>query len=175
MKTRIVATLKSQYHAELAMLRQAIEQCPDDLWYSQTPRNAYWQVAYHVLFFAHLYLMPNEAAFRPWARHQRNAQHEDCIPGPADPESKLPLIPPPYAKADVLEYWSFCDDMVDSAVDAIDLDGDASGFSWYRMSKLEHQFINIRHIQHHTAQLADRLRAHSDIGVRWVSSGRKPS
>jgi hypothetical protein len=36
------------------------------------------------------------------------------------------------------------------------------------MSKLEHQFVNLRHPQHHTGQLADRLRQHADLGVRWV-------
>jgi antitoxin (DNA-binding transcriptional repressor) of toxin-antitoxin stability system len=40
------------------------------------------------------------------------------------------------------------------------------------MSKLEHQLVNIRHIQHHTAQLMDRLRASEDIGVKWVGAGR---
>jgi hypothetical protein len=68
----------------------------------------------------------------------------------------------------VLEYWSFCDRLVDDAVDALDLDSAESGFSWYRMSKLEHQLVNIRHIQHHGGQLADRLRSAADIGIGWV-------
>ena len=51
---RLKAALKSQYHAALAMLRESIERCPDALWYSHTPTNAFWQVAYHTLFFAHL-------------------------------------------------------------------------------------------------------------------------
>jgi hypothetical protein len=36
------------------------------------------------------------------------------------------------------------------------------------MSKLEHQLVNLRHIQHHTGQLADRLRQAADRGLRWV-------
>ncbi len=43
--------LKGQYRAGLAMLRQAVELCPDALWYDDAPTNAFWQVAYHVLFF----------------------------------------------------------------------------------------------------------------------------
>src|SRR5688572_8382125 len=139
--------LKSQYKAGLAMLREAIEQCPEELWYSDTPTNAFWQVAYHALFFTHLYLQPNEQAFRPWKQHQSNCQHPDGIPGPADPNSPLPLIPNPYTKAQVLEYWHFCAEMVDSAVDALDLSSQDSGFYWYPISKLEHQIVNIRHIQ----------------------------
>jgi hypothetical protein len=52
----------------------------------------------------------------------------------------------------------------------LDLDANESGFSWYRMSKLEHQFVNIRHIQHHAAQLIDRVRSAADVGIRWVAA-----
>jgi hypothetical protein len=31
------------------------------------------------------------------------------------------------------------------AVDGFDLESSQSGFDWYRMSKLEHQLVNIRH------------------------------
>ncbi|HUR35562.1 MAG TPA: DinB family protein [Vicinamibacterales bacterium] len=161
--------LKSQYHAALAMLGQAIDACPDALWYDATPTNAFWQVAYHSLFFTHFYLQPTAGAFRPWPKHHANVQHEDGIPGPADPRSSLPLIAPPYARTEVLEYWAFCDALVDPAVDALDLESPTSGFSWYPISKLEHQLVNLRHTQHHAAQLADRLRAHGNVAVRWVS------
>jgi hypothetical protein len=62
---------------------------------------------------------------------------------------------------------------VDEWFDALDLDADASGFPWYRTSKLDHQIVNIRHIQHHAAQLADRLRAYSNVGTKWAGAGRK--
>ena len=164
--------LKSQYHATLAMLRETIENCPEELWFDKRPENAYWQVAYHTLFFADLYLQPNEAAHRPWRGHQANVQHPDGIPGRVDPESKLPLIPNPYTKAEVLAYWSICDQMVDRSVDALDLHSPDSGFSWYKVSKLEHQVVNIRHIAHHMAQLADRLRAATGAGTKWVGARR---
>ena len=83
------SALKSQYHAALAMLREAIERCPDEEWLSRDHKNAFWQVAYHVLFFTHLYLQPNEAAFVLWSQH-RGA--DDGTTGE------------PYSKAQVLEY-----------------------------------------------------------------------
>jgi hypothetical protein len=174
MATEILrAALKSQYHASLAMLRHGIERCPEDLWYSQEQVNALWQIAYHTLFFTHLYLQPNEAAFRPWENHQRHVQHEDGMTGPHDPHSTLPLIPEPYSREQVLKYWEVCDEMVDSAVDALDLLSAESGFSWYHASKLEHQIVNIRHIQLGAAQLAARLRAKLNIGLDWVGTGRR--
>lgn len=170
------AILKSQYHAGLAMLRQAIERCDDELWLDARPTNAFWQVAYHALYFTHLYLMKEVSAFRPWAEHQDAVQHPDGIPDPhgPDPASPLPLIAKPYSPAQALRYWELCDGMVDGAVDAIDLGSAESGFPWYRMSKLEHQLVNLRHLQHHAAQLADRLRSARDIGVRWVGGTNRP-
>jgi len=168
--TSLRRALKSQYHAALAMLKETIEQCPDDLWFSEDHRNACWQVAYHTLFFAHVYLMPDKAAFRPWDGHQNEVQHPDGIPGPADPASSLPLLPRPYTKSEVLAYWTICDGMVDAALETLDLSRPDSGFSWYPMPKLEHQILSIRHIQHHTAQLADRLRFATDTGTRWVGA-----
>src|SRR5262245_26870076 len=125
--------LKSQYHASLAMLGDAIRRCPDDVWASAAHKNAFWQVSYHTLFFAHLYLQPTYSAFRPWAQHQGGVQNEDGIGGPPDPKSDLPLIPDPYTKAQVLEYWDYCDRMVDEAVDRLDLASPQSGFDWYKM------------------------------------------
>ena len=60
--------------------------------------------------------------------------------------------------------------MIDDAVDVLDLDSAECGFSWYRMSRLDHQFVNIRHIQHHAAQLIGRVRSAADVGIRWVSA-----
>ncbi|MHC4470712.1 MAG: hypothetical protein ACYS99_07085 [Planctomycetota bacterium] len=55
------AVVKSQYHAALAALREAIELCPDPVWLDSAHHNPYWQIAYHTLFYTHLYLMPDEA------------------------------------------------------------------------------------------------------------------
>ena len=96
--------LKSQYHAALAMLRDAIDLCPSDAWYGDGHGNAPWQIAYHTLFFAHLYMQPSVGDFRPWEQHQSGAQHPDGIAGrPPDPGSTLPLLPNPYSRDKALE------------------------------------------------------------------------
>lgn len=165
------SALEHQYHAALAMLRGTIEKCPPELWLSKEERNAFWQVAYHTLYFAHLYLQPNEAAFRPWKDHQAGVQFEDGIADAEPiPGSTLPLIPAPYTKTQVLDYCDFCDAMVDDTLRTMDIWSSESGFSWYKIPKLEHQVANIRHIQIGAAQLAQRLRTKLDIGVRWVGS-----
>lgn len=171
--TLLKTSLKSQYHATLETLRRTIVNCPDDLWYSTEYMTTFWQLAYHTLFFAHLYSQVDEASARPWEHQQSNVQNPDAIPGDPDPKSDLPLIPNPYTREQVLDYWKFCDDNIDNWVDALDLENPESGFWWYKMPKIEHQIVNIRHIQHGAAQLADRLRSKLNIGIGWVGSGRK--
>jgi hypothetical protein len=155
--------LKSQYHATLAMLRAAITRCPDDLWISSNDHaNPIWRIAYHTLYYTHLYLQPNNWMFRPWEHHQQGIQRMN----------KPLKTRRPYTKAEVLAYWSICESTVDDAVDALDLNDPQSGFSWYKVPKMELQIINIRHIQYHQAQLADRLRVATGVGVGWADARR---
>jgi hypothetical protein len=125
------------------------------------------------LFFTHLYLAESPQSFRPWPEHQRGNQNEDAIVGEPDPKSSLPLGPDPYSRDQALRYWDFVDAMVDEAIDVMDLRRRDSGFHWYKIPKLEHQLVNIRHLSHHTAQLADRLRTAENVGIKWVGSRRK--
>ncbi len=61
----VQAALKGQYHAAMSMLRETIEKCPDEMWAGGDYAVPFWHVAYHTLFFTHLYLMPDEKAFQP--------------------------------------------------------------------------------------------------------------
>lgn len=159
----VQAALKGQYHAALGMLRKAVDLCPETLWSAgEVP---FWQVAYHTLYFTHLYLQPNEALFKPWVHHRPD--HHD-LPWPP---GSGPMIENPYTKAEIQAYWQFCDASVDAAVDGLDLNALSSGFSWHStIPKLEHQIHNIRHIQHHAALLSGRIRAAHAGEVRWLRS-----
>ena len=152
--------IQSQYRASLAMLRQAIEKCPDDLWTDISYNNPFWHVVYHVLFFTHLYLSPAEADFVPWEKHNSDIR-----------SLKAPVTAlTPLSKADLLDYLALVLEQVVVQVEALDLDGE-SGFHWLPFSKLELQFYNIRHIQQHTGELCERLGAHGEVEVDWVGLG----
>jgi len=45
--------LVPQYLATMAMLKQAIEGCPEGLWLDSKFRNQFWHVAYHAIFSSH--------------------------------------------------------------------------------------------------------------------------
>src|SRR5688572_4504141 len=164
--------LKSQYHAALAMLRDAVEKCPDALWDDPRHLNRTWQVAYHALYFARYYGGRDERFDDFWPGHRRGTKNDDGIFGPQDPDSPIPQGPAPYTKAEVLACWAHVDAGVDAAVDALDLAAEECGFPWYKVPKFEHQLVNIRHIQHHAGQVSERLRREADLGVKWAGARR---
>jgi hypothetical protein len=164
----VPAALKTQYHAALAMLKQAIDACPNDLWADDKQAIPFWRVAYHTLFYTHLYLQPDEQAFHPWEQHRD--EHQFLANVPWDP-NRQPNIGIPYTRTQILEYWRLCDAMIDAAVDQLDLDAQECGFSWYKLPKLDHQINNIRHIQHHTAILSARIRSACGITINWIGHG----
>lgn len=153
----IKQTISSQYHAALAMLREAIRKCPDALWVDSEYVNPFWRVAYHTLIYTHFYLSPTEADFVPWEKHKERMQ----LLGSEAPDAD------PYSKADLLGYLDLCQAQVDEQVAALDLAAE-SGFHWLPFDKIELQLYNIRHIQGHIGELCERLGAHGEIEVDWV-------
>jgi hypothetical protein len=155
--------LKGQYHAGLAMLRQCIDRCPDDLWPAGEHPREFWRIAYHVLYFTHLYLMTGEHAFVAWEKHEDQAHN---VYG--SEEDGIPSREATYTRAEVLDYLDMIDRNVDGWVDAIDLTSQSSGFSWYKIPKLDHQLLSVRHLGVHTGQLQELLYARG-VDLDWVS------
>jgi len=147
--------IQSQYLATLAMLKQAIEKCPDTLWNDPADKNRFWHVAYHTLFYTHLYLQPTEQDFRPWAKHRK--AHD------------LAQTADPYSQAEILEYLAFCQQQVAERVPQLNLDAE-SGFDWLPLGKAELQIYNIRHLQEHAGELMERLGSRAGIDIDWVDT-----
>lgn len=152
--------IRSQYLAALEMLKQAVEKCPDSLWNASKDKNKFWQVAYHALFYAHLYLQKSVADFVPWGKHQEGFQQ----PGRA-----LDANVAAYGREEILAYLAICQEDVTERTRTLDLEA-PSGFEWQPFSKLELQIYNIRHIQQHAGELYERLGARELIDVDWVNS-----
>jgi hypothetical protein len=155
-----------QYHSALKMLEKAIELCPAPLWLSATGMspNRTWHIAYHALFYVHFYLSRTDADFVPWQHHRPEYNYLGEIPFKP---GYRPVIDQPYTQAELLEYAAFCHGEIDRQTALLDFEA-PSGFSWLAFSKLELQFYNIRHLVHHTGQLAERLRSQAGMGLPWV-------
>lgn len=156
----ILSSLARQYQASLAMLGKAIEVCPEALWYDGSYKNPFWQIVYHTLFYAHFYAQPGAEGFERWPLHREGARQLGATPA----EELAQLA---YTKAELADYHRFCLAEVAARIAETELEAE-SGFYWLPFRKLEHQLYGLRHIQHHTGQLAERLRVVADIGLGWI-------
>ncbi|MEM7129129.1 MAG: DinB family protein [Chloroflexota bacterium] len=156
--------IQSQYRSALAIMRQTIEKCPDTMWNDTQRKNRFWHIAYHALFYTHLYAQPSEATFTPWSEHRNEYQFMGPTPWPPHNE---PDIGEPYTKEEVLAYLDFCWGQIPTWVGQVDLEG-PSGFEWLPFNKLELQLYSLRHLMMHVGELAGRLGDQEGIDVDWV-------
>lgn len=172
----IRAALKEQFHAGLAMLADCAEKCPDDLWSeARSDRDGervifrdFWRIAFHTVYFTHLYLGQNEDAFQPWP--DRRPGEEGMWQKPWDLEPfELPGGTEPYSRQDTLNYIAWLRTIIDPTIDSLDLDSEQTGFPWYRnMTKLSHELMTLRHLQGHVGQLSELLMLRG-IDTDWIS------
>jgi uncharacterized damage-inducible protein DinB len=157
------SAIRQQFHAAIDMLANAIDACPDAVWSGEPPR-AFWYLAFHVLFFLDLYLSEDdETRFRPPPPFGRT-EIEDVLPERA------------YTKDELLGYVGHCRNRLDTVMAAM---SDAWVVSpcpipYRAMSNGELLLYNMRHVQHHAAQLNLLLRQRTDSAPRWVSKGGRP-
>lgn len=154
--------IRSQYRAALDMLEMAVNRCPESLWDDATDRNRFWRVAYHAAFFTHLYLSDSLREFVPWNVALTRLRLQDLG---RDAEGVEPC-----SKDDILAYLTVVRRVVDERVPSLDLAAE-SGFDWLKCDKLELQLYNIRHVQHHTGELMERLGSRAGVEVEWVFGG----
>jgi len=161
----ILSIVRSQFHAALDMLEVAIRAAPDEAWDRPQDVNRKWQVAYHALFYTHLYIQPTETDFEPWEKHRRNLQ---VMGGrlACPPHEKLGVAEP-LTKVDILDYLETCRGQLDVRTADVDLEAD-SGFEWLPMSKLELQLYSLRHIMQHVGELYERIAKTSGADLPWV-------
>ena len=163
------------------MLRDCIEKCPDDLWTTPSPRvddddrtifRSFWRIAFHTVYFTHLYLGQSEEAFQPWP--DRDPEYFGEMWGPPwylEP-FEFPEDAEPISRQNLTAYLNYVDSIIDTTIEALDLDTQASGFHWYKdISKLSHELLNLRHLQGHVGQLSELLMAR-DIQTGWISVRR---
>ena len=153
----IRSAFDTQYQAGLDMLEAAVRACPDDAWDSDAHVNRFWHIAYHALFYVHLYLFQSLSERSPWSGHREGAQNLGQEVGP-------------YSRDSILEYLAFCRDHARSRIAKLDLTAE-SGFPWLTFGPVERLAYNLRHLQHHTGQLSERIRQDTGNGVRWVGRG----
>jgi hypothetical protein len=168
----MVDTLKQlrarQFEAAFCTLNACLDRCPETAWNGPVGNLAFCQVAFHTLFFADFYLGPSEKSLRDQQFHRDHVaffrDYEELQ------DRKQQLL---YDRPTVKVYLDHCRKKASQAIaaeTAQTLTG-PSGFQRRDSSRAELHVYNIRHIQHHAAQLSLRLRIDFDEDVPWFGSG----
>lgn len=162
----IRAALHSQFHAALSMLAESVEKCPDSEWTSERYTSPTWRIAYHALFYTHLYLQKNIGEFHAWIGHREKAED---LSVPLETSQAKGVDIEPFTRQEIREYLAFLRTEVDARLSEVNLEG-PSGFDWLPFSKLELQVYNLRHLQQHVGEIDQRL-GEAGMEVHWIGSG----
>ena len=160
--------LTNQLEASLCTLHACVERCPDALWHAQVARYPFCQTAFHTLFFTDVYLGqdPEELQHQPY--HLVNqalfADYEQM-------QDREPVTL--YEREQIRSYLQFCRAKAVATIDRETAEtlSEACRFPRRNCSRVELHVYNIRHIQHHAAQLILRLRQETNVDIPWMGHG----
>jgi DinB superfamily len=157
--TAIKNAIWNQFGASIDMLENAISLCPDKHW--DTELN-FWYTSYHCVFWTDYYLTTEPSKFEP--------------PPPFsefDTTGKKPDLT--YKKTEVLSYIEHCRHKANQLISELTVEKLNERWinDYKNFSLLEILIYNIRHIQHHSAQLNLLLRQTINNAPTWVSQAKK--
>jgi hypothetical protein len=155
--------LWGQFGAAIDMLENAIRACPDALWSDRARTPEFWYLAYHTLFFLDLYLHDAVNGFAPPAPFTLDE---------LDPSGVMPDRV--YAKRELLSYLEHGRHLARTRIAALSAETAVQRcrYGWKDVTHLESLLSNMRHVQHHTAQLNLLLRQSTDSAPEWVTTSR---
>jgi len=160
-----LAALVHQFAAAIEALERAIRACPEHVWddASLPIAQRFWYLAYHTLFWLDYYMAPNERDFRPPAPYTM---------GEMDPAGAYPDVV--YTSQQLLGYLDHGRRRCAARLGPLTETEAAQpcGFERRDMSVLELFLYNMRHVQHHAAQLNLILRQRNAPVPGWVGQGR---
>jgi hypothetical protein len=156
MENSINKSLWNQFGASIDMLENAIRLCPPEKWNTGTK---FWYNAFHCLFFMDYYLTMDPKTFSP-PKPFTVSEFEDTMPDSV------------YEKHELINYLQYNRDKCYSLITTLTVEKlqerwiNVSGSMNY--SVLEILLYNMRHVQHHAAQLNLLLRQSIDSAPDWV-------
>jgi hypothetical protein len=157
MQEDLKSILRHQFGAAIDMLENAIVACADHLWDSDT---RFWYMAYHTLFYLDYYVSEEPERFMPpppftLSEFVSNGQLPDRV----------------YSKEELLNYLAYGRQKCYDRIMGLSETGEGKRFANERRdySALEILIYNMRHVQHHAAQLNLLLRLGKNEVPGWVS------
>lgn len=164
--------LAHQYEASLSTLNLCVARCPDTIWNASVANWMFCQTAFHAVFCADLYLQQSDdvAVFKHQPFH---VEHREDFRDYEELEDRPQVLL--YEKPFVLGYLQQVRYKAQETIarESAEVLAGPSGFHWRKCSRAELHVYNIRHIQHHAAQISLRLRLDANIDIPWVSHAWK--
>ena len=154
-----------QFGASVDMLENAVVACPAHVWGDRPGWHEFWYLTYHTLFFLDFYLSETEVGFAPPAPFGLEE---------LDPDGVLP--PRVYSKEELLGYLNHDREKCRKAIAGLTEEkaNRLCGSLRPGLTFVELYLYNMRHVQHHAAQLNLILRQRIDSAPRWVSIAGTP-
>lgn len=156
MQNTINQSLWNQFGASIDMLKNAILACPDVHWNTDSK---FWYNAFHCLFFLDYYLCMQPVDFKPPPSFTES-EFEDRLPERV------------YTQQELFDYLQGSSDKCKELI--MSLDAEKMEARWINSSRsmdysvFEILLYNLRHVQHHAAQLNLLLREATNDAPEWV-------
>lgn len=146
-----------QFGGTIDMLENAMQLCPPNNWNN---KNLFWYKAYHCIFYLDYYLDLDPDNFHPPAPFTLSEFSEDLV-----------LPERVYSKEELLNYLQYCRTKCHILIKNITSESAKKRWinPYKNYSLLEILMYNMRHVQHHAAQLNLLLRLEIDNAPNWVS------
>ena len=159
MINKLKETIWNQFGAAIDMFENAINACPEKLWGNQIGEREFWYLAYHTLFWLDFYLSDSPDNFQP---------PKPFTLSEFDPEGALPERI--YSKVEMINYLDHSRKKCKKRIQALTEENANQKFNFgsINLSVMELLFYNMRHVQHHAAQLNLLLRQNINSAPRWV-------
>ena len=156
--------LWGQFGAAIDMLENAMNACPEALWSDRARQPEFWYLVYHTLFWLDYYLSEDPAGFAPPAPFNLDEM---------DPAGLLPDRV--YTKAKLRAYLEHgrgkCRVVIAGMSEA--QANERRGLGSSNQGTFEELLLyNLRHVQHHAAQLNLLLRQNANSAPRWVARAK---
>ncbi len=154
----------NQFGAAIDMIENAVNLCPNNLWGNRSQQPEFWYLVYHTLFWLDFYLTATGDKFLPPLPFTLSE---------LDPEGILPERV--YTKDEMLKYLEFGRKECKETIKSLDEEKSKVQFVYgsINLNFVELLFYNMRHVQHHSAQLNLMLRQKIDDAPRWVKQAKE--
>ena len=160
----IVETIQTQYEKAFSILIDAIDRYDDALWFDDTKyKSPAWQIVYHLLFYANIYCSPAEKKTQLWGKEKDGYSWFDTL---REIKKENPESVVPYSKEDMLEYVACIQRAVPVYLKEMKPAEECWPY-WYDENQLEFHINNLRHIQHHTAEIIERHDIENAFSYMW--------